>query len=127
MSPQPANALPKSQLLKFTERAFELAQRAVPQYSSKYSKHTYTLRQHLVLLCLKVKRRTTYRGLVDDLIEMPRIREAIGLDSIPNPSTLCKAFDRLGMAVWRVLHTSSLDALPVNGVTGIDASGFERS
>ena len=31
------------------------------------------------------------------------------------------------MAVWRVLLNVSLTDLPVNGVTGIDASGFERA
>ncbi len=49
------------------------------------------------------------------------------LTSIPAPSTLCKAFDRLEMAVWRVLLNVSLADLPLNGVTGIDASGFERA
>jgi IS5 family transposase len=58
---------------------------------------------------------------------MPRIRDAPDLDSTPTPSTLCKAFDRLEMAVWRVLLTVSLEDLPVNGITDIDASGFERA
>jgi IS5 family transposase len=58
---------------------------------------------------------------------MPRIRDAPDLDSTPTPSTLYKAFDRLEMAVWRVLLTVSLEDLPVNGITGIDASGFERA
>jgi len=58
---------------------------------------------------------------------MPRVRDALNLDSIPAPSTLCKAFDRLEMAVWRVLLNVSLADLPLNGVTGIDASGFERA
>jgi IS5 family transposase len=31
------------------------------------------------------------------------------------------------MAVWRVLQNVSLSAVPPNGVTGIDASGFERA
>lgn len=66
-SQSPAN-LPKSQLLRFTERAFELAKQVVPRYTSKYSKRTYTLRQHVVLLCLKIKKPTTYRNLVDELI-----------------------------------------------------------
>ena len=68
-------------------------------FSTRYSWKRFTLRQHVVLLYLKVKK-TTYRDLVGELIEMPRIREAIDLDSIPTPSTLCKAFDRLEMAVW---------------------------
>lgn len=119
--------LPKSKLLKFTERAFELAKQAVPRYTSKYSKQTYTLRQHAVLLCLKIKQTTTYRNLVDELIEMLCVRAALDLESIPAPSTLCKAFDRLEMAVWRVLLNVSLADLPLDGVTGIDASGFDRA
>lgn len=72
-------------------------------------------------------KKTTYRDLVDELIEMPCIRDALGLDSIPAPSTLCKAFDRLEMAIWRVLLNISFADLPLKGVAGIDASGFERA
>ncbi|RNJ22601.1 IS5 family transposase [Halosegnis longus] len=120
-------SLPKSRLLRFVERAIVLARRAVSRFSTRYSRKRFTLRQHVVLLCLKVKKTTTYRDLVDDLIEMPRIRDALDLDSIPAPSTLCKAFDRLEMAVWRVLLNGSLADVPLNGVIGIDASGFERA
>jgi len=121
------NALPKSRLLQFVERAMVLARRAVARFSTRYSRKRFTLRQQVVLLCLKVKKTTTYRDLVDELVELPRIRDALDFDSIPAPSTLCKAFDRLEMAVWRVLLNVSLADLPLNGVTGIDASGFERA
>ncbi len=95
--------LPKSRLLRFVEQAFHLTSRAVTRYSSKFSKRRYTLHQHIVLLCLKVRKNTTYRTLLDELIEMPRIRKAINLDELPSPTTLCKAFDRLDMAVGCVL------------------------
>jgi hypothetical protein len=36
-----------------------------------------TLRQHVVLLCPKVTKITTSRDLVDELVEMPRIREVL--------------------------------------------------
>jgi IS5 family transposase len=104
-----------------------LARRAVARYSSKFSKRRYTLHQHIVLLCLKVRKNTTYRTLLDELIEMPRIRSVLDLEELPSPSTLCKAFNRLGMAVWRVLLNLSVTLLPTNGVVGIDASGFDRS
>jgi len=119
--------LPKSQILRFTEKAIHLARRAVSRYSSKFSKHRYTLPQHVVLLCLKVRKNTTYRGLLDELIEMPRIRQALGLTELPTPSTLCKAFNRLDMAVWRVVLTLSATLLPTSGIVGVDASGFDRS
>ncbi len=121
------DTLPKSRLLRFVERAVVLARRAVTRFLTRYSRKRFTLRQHVVLLCLKVEKTLMYRDPVDELIEMPRIREAIDLDSIPAPSTLCKAFDRLEMAVWRVLLNVSLADLPLNGVIGIDASGFERA
>lgn len=94
------------------------------RFSTHYSRKRFTLRQHVVLLRLKVKKTVTYRDIVDKLIEMPRIRDALNLDSIPAPSTLCKAFDWLEMAVWRVLLNVSLADMLVNGVIGIDASGF---
>jgi hypothetical protein len=119
--------LPKSRLLQFVEEAFQLAQRAVARYSSKFSKQRYTLHQPIVLLCLKVRKNITCRTILDELIEMPRIRNAINLTELPTPSTLCKAFDRLEMAVWRVLLKLSISLLPINGVAGIDASGFDRS
>ncbi len=104
-------ALPKSRLLQFVEQAIQLARRAVARYSSKFSKRRYMLCQHIVLLCLKVRKNTTYRMLLDELIEMPRIRRVIGLEELPYLSTLCKAFDRLDMAVWRVLLNFSVTHL----------------
>jgi len=120
-------ALPKSQLLRFVEQAMHMARRAVTHYSSKFSKRRYTLHQHIVLLCLKVRKNTTYRTLLNELIEMPRIRKVISLDELPSPSTLSRAFNRLDMAVWRVLLNLSITLVPTNGVVGIDASGFDRS
>jgi len=119
--------LPKSQSLRFTEKAIHLARRAVSRYSSKFSKHRDTLPQHVVLLCLKVRKNTIYRCLIDELIEIPRIRRVLGLAELPTPSTLCKAFNRLDMAVWHVLLTLSETLLPTSGVVGVDASGFDRS
>ncbi len=121
------NALPKAQILRCTEKAIHLAHRASSRYSSKLSKHRYTLPQHVVLLCLKVRKNTTYRGLLDELIEMLRVRRVLGFAELPAPSTLCKAFNRLGMAVWRVLLSLSATLLPTSGVVGVDVPGFDRS
>ncbi len=120
-------ALPKSRLLRFVEQAFHLGCRAVARYSSKFSKRRYTLHQHIVLLCLKVRKNTTYWTLLDELIEMSRIRSAIDLEELPTPSTLCRTFNRLDMAVWRVLLNLSVTLLPTNGVVVIDASSFDCS
>jgi len=86
-------SFPKSQILRFTEKAIHQARRAVSRYSSKCSKHRYTLPHHVVLLCLKVRKNTTYRGLLDELIEMPRLR-----NTTLNPAVL--------LVRWRVLRCS---------------------
>jgi hypothetical protein len=74
-----------------------------------------------------VRKDTTHRTLLDELIEMPHIRKAISLIELPAPSTLCKALDRLDMVVWHVLLNLSASLPPTNGVVGIDSSGFDRS
>lgn len=84
--------LPKPRLLRFVERAVVLAHRAVGRFSTRYSRKRFTLRRHVVLLCPKVKKRSAYRDLGDELIEIPRIRDALSQDSIPVPSTLCETF-----------------------------------
>ena len=58
---------------------------------------------------------------------MPRIRAALDLEDLPDFSTVCKAFHRLTMHVWRILLRQSSHLLPGNRVAGIDARGFERS
>ena len=62
------DGLPKSRLLRFVEQAMMLARRAVERFSTCYWWRRFTLRQHVDLLCLKVKKTTTYRDLVDELI-----------------------------------------------------------
>ena len=56
--------------------------------------------------------RIRHRELLDELIEMPRVRNATDLEELPSPSTLCKAFNRLNMEVWRVLLNLSVTLLP---------------
>jgi hypothetical protein len=87
--------LPKSDLLRSVERTFELAQQVIARHSSEDSKRRYTRLQRVVLLRLKVEKTTTYRDPVDELIEMPRVRDALSLDSITAPPTLFKPFGRL--------------------------------
>jgi hypothetical protein len=73
-------AFPKSRLFQFVEQAFHLARRAVSRHSSTFSKRWYTLHQHIVFLCLKVQKNTMYWMLLDELIEMPRVRSALDLE-----------------------------------------------
>lgn len=116
-----------SQLLQFTEACMQLATEQVPLYSSKFSKRTFTQPQLLTLYCLKLKLGATYRELIDWLGEMPRIRKALGVKRLPHFTTVQKAFQRLGTAIWRVLQRISASLLRGDGVAAVDASGWDRS
>jgi IS5 family transposase len=121
------NPKKESRLLKFTKICFHLARQAIPEYRSKFSKHTFTQPQHIVLNALRIRLNLSYRDFVDLLEEMPRVRETLSLEQIPHFTTVQKASDRLSTAVWRVLLKMSVRLFPKkSGIAGIDASGYER-
>ena len=114
-------------ILAFAKTAYRLAKRVVPEFSSKFSKRTYTQPQHVAMLCLKVRDAETYDGTVDKINEMPAVKEALELEKVPDASTLCKAFDRLLAAVWRVLLELTRRFFRLSGIAGMDSSGEERA
>lgn len=72
-----------------------VATRALPRYSSHYSRHDYTQAQLLTLLVLKQFLQTDYRGLVTLVAEWGELRRALRLTKVPHYSTLCYAEHRL--------------------------------
>ena len=57
---------------------------------------------------------------------MPAVRETLELKRVPDPSTLCKAFDRLLASVWRVLSELTRRFFRLSGIARMDSSGEER-
>ncbi len=58
---------------------------------------------------------------------MTRIRRVPVRAELPTFLKLCKDFNRLDMAVWRIMLTLSATLLPTSGIVGVDVSGFDRS
>lgn len=60
---------------------------------------------------------------------MEAICELLELDpnELPDPSTVCKAFDRVKMWVWRQLLREGAQQLPTSGHGSIDGTYFERT
>jgi len=81
------------------------------------------------LHCLRIYLDTSYRMTIDLLKEMPQIIGEIGLEAadLPHPSTLCKAFDEMGMNVCRVLLRQSAQLHDPSKHGAIDATFYERS
>jgi len=80
------------------------------------------------LHCLRIYLGQSYRTALDWLSEMPQILGEIGLepDELPHHSTLVKWFDRITMAVWRVLLRLSAQEHEPSGEAVIDSTYFDR-
>lgn len=81
--------------LKLARQALSVAQDALPEYSSRFSKKTYTQHQLFALLALREFLKTDYRGLEQCLKDWSDLRNALGLSRVPDHSTLQKASQRL--------------------------------
>jgi len=81
--------------LAFARAALKAGQRALPPYSHPKSPHKYTQPQLFALLALKDFLRKDYRGLVRTVAEWSELRRALGLQGVPDHSTVAKAEKRL--------------------------------
>jgi len=111
---------------KLAKESRRLAQKAVPVYSSKFSKKTFTQDQHISILCMKVKTKQRLRETEETLHEMPRICEAIGLRKVPDFTTMCKAMKRLKVKVLIVLLYLTASLVPCSGKASIDATSMDK-
>jgi hypothetical protein len=81
--------------LALARTALATAQAALPAYSSKFSRKDFTQHQHFALLALREFLRTDYRGLEAMLGDWAELRDALGLEKVPDHSTMQKAAERL--------------------------------
>jgi hypothetical protein len=81
--------------LALARTALATTRDALPAYSSKFSRRDYTLHQLFALLALREFLGTDYRGLEQMLKEWAELREALGLDEVPDHSTLQRAARRV--------------------------------
>jgi IS5 family transposase len=82
----------------------------------------------LSILSLEERSGQTYRSVIGLLAAMPAGREHLDLTrrQLPDPSTVCKAMDRLTMALFRSLLQRPTTLHDLGSVAAIDASGFDR-
>ena len=81
--------------LVLAKTALEAAREAIPQYSSRFSRHDYTQHQLYALVALRRLLKTDYRGLEATLRDWTELRDALGLSRVPDHSTIQRAARRL--------------------------------
>ena len=75
----------------------------VPLYSSKFSKKTYTIHQHLLCICIKEIQQQSYRDCRDFFDEFNQLQEALGLTKVPHFTTLQKCLQRFPPRWYKIL------------------------
>ena len=118
-------------LFRFVKQVASLAQKLTDAAVMKLSHpagNGFAGWKHAVLLYLREHMEAEYEEVIDWAEEMERVRCLLGLrrGEFPAPSTLCKAFKRAPMSVWRQLLRRSAELLPQNGHGAIDATYFDR-
>src|SRR5438445_8702527 len=116
-------------LLVVAQRAYQLAQQAMPEFASKFSKKTFTQPQLLACLILKTYLRLTYRDAEAWLVATDRVAHILRLGAAPDHSTLCWFFHHKvnDTMLQRLLQRSlgPLDRQPVaDRVVAVDSTGF---
>jgi len=105
--------------LKFIDEALELA-KAIPKYFSKFSNKIYCNHQKITLLVLRQKLKLTYRGLIEWLEVTEEICLLLGLNRLPNHSTLVKFDKRVSASLL-----NGLINMKEAKIIAVDSSGFE--
>ena len=82
-------------LVRFAHVAHEVAEAVLPSYRSKYSKHLFTQPALLAILCLMRYEDWTFREAEVRLGEHQELRAALGLERVPDYTTLYRFLRRL--------------------------------
>src|SRR5687767_6335427 len=88
--------------------AYHLARQVLPSYSSKFSRHDFTLPQLFACLAVREHQRQSYRGCEALLRDADHWCKSIGMRRVPDHNTLCRAF---GVIVTGRRMNEALDVL----------------
>lgn len=116
-------------LVDFAKCALAIANKVMPFYRSKYSKHTFTQPQLLAILCLMRYEDWTFRETEVRLREHTELRRALDLRQTPDYTTFYRFMRRLDPAmIQAALQETALqtmqDRQTRRAVFAVDATGL---
>lgn len=115
-------------LTKFIQDGMIVLKRMdVPLYSSKFSKKTYTIHQHLLCLCIKEIQQQSYRDCRDFLDEFDRLQEILNLTTIPHFTTLQKCLQRFPPRWYKMLLKQLTCLVKSRANAVIDGTGLMQT
>lgn len=87
----------------------------VPKYRTKFSKKTFTQHQHLLGLALKELKKTSYRGLVDELADSKAVDARAVKRDIKNVSEDVRILSELGLIEVEVAGPGKPNRISLSG------------
>src|SRR2546428_8311068 len=87
-------------LLRFARLAHQLAQRRLPRYAHKFAPQRYRLAQLAACVLLKHYLNVHWRRMEMWLHACPELRTALGLQRVPDHTTLCRFESRWLNPQW---------------------------
>lgn len=81
--------------LAVAKEALEAGGKALPPYAHRFSPKKFTQPQLFALAVVRKFLRLDYRGMQVRLSEWAELRQVLGLEQVPDYSTLCYAEQRL--------------------------------
>src|SRR3989338_5828070 len=114
-----------SKFKKLADFCYELfGEAGLMLHKSKFSNKLYTQYQHLFLLVYKQFRKFTYKELLEDLSDNITLRAYLGLNKLPEYTTLIKFAKRLPTAIFDKLMTAFSKCIEQPEKVAIDGTGI---
>lgn len=99
-----------------------------PDRRSKYANHTYSNRQHLILVALKEYAGLSYRRWIDVVHAATRIQEELRLERIPHFTTLEKFEQRQDVARLESILVAFIQEFRIRTLyPAVDATGYQTT
>ncbi len=107
---------------------YDLTKKELPAYSHPKSPHTYTQPQLAACVLLGFTLNLCYRDLQEWLLASEAVCQVLGLEQVPNYSTLWRAFQRRTIRDWeRRLQALLAAATPAEEMITLDSTGYRTS
>ena len=114
-----------SKFKKVADFCYELfGEAGLMLYKSKFSNQLYTQYQHLFLLIYKQFRKFTYKELLEDLSDNITLRAYLGLNKLPDYTTLIKFAKRLPVIIFEKLISAFSKFIEQPEKVAIDGTGI---
>ena len=115
--------------IRFVHAALvQLHRLPLSRYSHRFSRHTYTQHQLLILVLFKEYLKATYRDIIDLVTLMPEVCNLLNLKTIPHFTILQKFLTRISSGLLSTLihHCAEVTLPPdvAGSLVAVDATGF---